>query len=123
MDPIIDLMNEFMPRSLLFSNEAQRHGKAETVGNMDLVLSTGQPADTRMKGAIPGTAQGSDHRMIETVFDISVTASKQDKRLLFTNASKKDINNRIVDTIRDKLMRNRGQQKRNKLTLTGSEVA
>ncbi|ENH65380.1 hypothetical protein FOC1_g10000709 [Fusarium oxysporum f. sp. cubense race 1] len=76
-----------------------------------------------MKGAIQGTEQGSDHRMIETVFDISVTASKQDKGLLFTNASKKDINNRIVDTVKDKLMRNRVQQKMNKLMLTVSEVA
>jgi hypothetical protein len=76
-----------------------------------------------MKGAIHGTGQGSDHRMIETVFDISVPASKQDERFLFTNASKKDINNRIVDTVSDKLMRNRVQQKTNKLTLTVSEVA
>ncbi|EXL63995.1 hypothetical protein FOPG_19735 [Fusarium oxysporum f. sp. conglutinans race 2 54008] len=90
MDPIIDLMNEFMPRSLLFSNEAQRHGKPETVGNMGLVLSSGQLTDARIKGAIHGTEQGSDHRMIETVFDISVPASKQDERLLFTNAPKKD---------------------------------
>lgn len=61
--------------------------------------------------------------MIETVFDISVPASKQDERLVFTNASKKDINNRIVDTVSDKLMRNRVQQKTNKLMLTVSEVA
>ncbi|KAJ0134410.1 putative transcriptional regulatory protein C3C7.04 [Fusarium oxysporum f. sp. albedinis] len=111
-----------MPRSLLFSNEAQRHGKAETVGNMGLVLSSGQLTDARIKGAIHGTEQGSDHRMIETVFDISVPAFKQDERLLFNNPPK-DINNKIVDTVRDKLMRNRVQQKTNKLTLTVSEVA
>lgn len=43
---------------------------------MDLVLSSGQLADARMKGAIHGTEQGSDHRTIETVFDISVPVSK-----------------------------------------------
>jgi hypothetical protein len=90
---------------------------------MDLVLSSGQLADARIKGVIHGTEQGSDHRMIETVFDILVTALKQDERLLFTNASKKDIKNRIVDRVRDNLMRNRVQQKMNKLMLTVSEVA
>ncbi|KNB13955.1 hypothetical protein FOXG_22671 [Fusarium oxysporum f. sp. lycopersici 4287] len=35
----------------------------------------------------------------------------------------KDIKNRIVDRVRDNLMRNRVLQKMNKLTLTVSEVA
>ncbi|EXL63586.1 hypothetical protein FOPG_20139 [Fusarium oxysporum f. sp. conglutinans race 2 54008] len=68
-------------------------------------LSFGQPADARIKGAL------------------HVPASKQDERLLFTNAPKKDIKNRIVDRVRGNLMRNRVLQKMNKLTLTVSEVA
>ncbi|GKU15961.1 unnamed protein product, partial [Fusarium langsethiae] len=74
-DPIIDLMNDFMLRSLLRrGTKTWQSGDYETT--IDLVLASEELADANIKCAIYGTEHGSDHRTIETVFDISVPALK-----------------------------------------------
>jgi hypothetical protein len=113
-DPIIDLMNDFMLRSLLRrGTKTWQSGDYETT--IDLVLASEELADANIKCAIHGTEHGSDHRTIETAFDISVPAPKQDERLLFKNAPWKEINSRIVDTLRDRPVRNTVQQKTDRL--------
>ncbi|RYC77732.1 hypothetical protein BFJ63_vAg19394, partial [Fusarium oxysporum f. sp. narcissi] len=90
-DPIIDLMNDFMLRSLLRrGTKTWQSGDYETT--IDLVLASEELADTNIKCVIHGTEHGSDHRTIETAFDISVPAPKQEERLLFKNAPWKEIN-------------------------------
>ncbi|KAK7582830.1 hypothetical protein V3481_012128 [Fusarium oxysporum f. sp. vasinfectum] len=113
-DPIIDLMNDFMLRSLLRrGTKTWQSGDYETT--IDLVLASEELADANIKCAIHGTEHGSDHRTIETVFDISVPAPKQEERLLFKNAPWKEINSRIVETLRVRPVGNTVQQKTDRL--------
>ncbi|OBS20653.1 hypothetical protein FPOA_06996 [Fusarium poae] len=78
-DPIIDLMNDFMLRSLLRrGTKTWQSGDYETT--IDLVLASEELADANIKCAIHGTEHGSDHRTIETVFDISVPAPKTGRK-------------------------------------------
>ncbi|KAG6989317.1 Retrovirus-related Pol polyprotein from type-1 retrotransposable element R1 [Fusarium oxysporum f. sp. conglutinans] len=110
-DPIIDLMNDFMLRSLLRrGTKTWQSGDYETT--IDLALASEELADANIKCAIHGTEHGSDHRTIETVFDISVPGPKQEERLLFKNAPWKEINSRIVDTLRDRPVGNTPYAKR-----------
>ncbi|RKL00430.1 hypothetical protein BFJ70_g17447, partial [Fusarium oxysporum] len=113
-DPIIDLMNDFMLRSLLRrGTKTRQSGDYETT--IDLVLASEELADANIKCAIHGTEHGSDHRTIETAFDISVPAPKQEERLLFKNAPWKEINSRIVETLRVRPVGNTVQQKTDRL--------
>jgi hypothetical protein len=113
-DPIIDLMNDFMLRSLLRrGTKTWQSGDYETT--IDLVLAFEELADANTKCAIHGTEHGSDHRTIETVFDISVPAPKQGERLLFKNTPWKEINSGISDTLRDRPTGNTVQQKTDRL--------
>ncbi|SCV57408.1 uncharacterized protein FFB14_15142 [Fusarium fujikuroi] len=90
-DPIIDLMNDFMLRSLLRRGTKTWQGRNYKT-TIDLVLASEELADATIKCAVHGTEHGSDHRTIETVLDISVPAPKQEERLLFKNAPWKEIN-------------------------------
>jgi exonuclease III len=120
-DPIIDLMNDFMLRSLLRRDtKTWQSGGYETT--IDLVLASEELANANIKCAIHGTEHGSDHRTIETVFDISVPAPKQEERLLFKNAPWKEINNRIANILRDRPMGTTVQQKTDRLMLAVSEA-
>ncbi|RKK66659.1 hypothetical protein BFJ71_g17893, partial [Fusarium oxysporum] len=113
-DPIIDLMNDFMLRSLLRrGTKTWQSGDYETT--IDLAMASEELADANIKCAIHGTEHGSDHRTIETVFDISVPAPKQEERLLFKNAPWKEINSRITDTLRSRPVGNTVQQKTDRL--------
>ncbi|KAF6525889.1 hypothetical protein HZS61_011684 [Fusarium oxysporum f. sp. conglutinans] len=113
-DPIIDLMNDFMLRSLLRrGTKTWQSGDYETT--IDLVLASEELADANIKCAIHGTEHGSDPRTIETVFDISVPAPKQEERLLFKNAPWKEINSRIEETLRVRPVGNTVQQKTDRL--------
>ncbi|KAF6525346.1 hypothetical protein HZS61_011141 [Fusarium oxysporum f. sp. conglutinans] len=115
-DPIIDLMNDFMLRSLLRrGTKTWQSGDYETT--IDLVLASEELADANIKCAIHGTEHGSDHRTIETVFDISVPGPKQEERLLFKNAPWKEINSRVTDTLRSRPVGNTVQQKTDRLML------
>ncbi|TVY62542.1 Retrovirus-related Pol polyprotein from type-1 retrotransposable element R1 [Fusarium oxysporum f. sp. cubense] len=113
-DPIIDLMNDFMLRSLLRRGTKTWQGRNYKT-TIDLVLASEELADATIKCAVHGTEHGSDHRTIETVLDISVPAPKQEERLLFKNAPWKEINSRIVDTLRDRPVGNTVQQKTDRL--------
>jgi hypothetical protein len=84
-DPIIDLINDFMLRSLLRRGmKTWQSGDYEIT--IDWVLASEELADVNIKCAVYGMEHGSDYRTIETVFDISVPVPKQEERLLFKNA-------------------------------------
>lgn len=84
-DQIIDLMNEFALNSLLRRGTKTWHGGGHET-TIDLSLASEELATTTIKCVLHGTEQGSDHRTIETVFDVSVPFPKHQERLLLKNA-------------------------------------
>ena len=113
-DPIIDLMNDFMLRSLLRrGTKTWQSGDYETT--IDLILASEELADTVIKCTIHDTEHGSDHRSINTAFDVSVPTPKQQERLLLKNAPWKKINDRITDRLGSSPAGNTVQQKTDRL--------
>lgn len=101
-DPIIDLMNEFALSSLLKRGTKTWHGGGQSgdcESTIDLVLASENLTDSMVKCAILGTAHGSDHCAIETVFDAPWSSPKHQERLLLKNAPWKEINARIANTL------------------------
>lgn len=97
-DSIINLMTELALNSLLLRGTKTWHsGDYKTI--IDLVLASEELTDTTLKCMTHKTEHGSDHRAIETVFDISVPVSKQQEWLLLKNAPWKEINARIARTL------------------------
>ena len=97
-DPIIDLMTEHALSSMLpRGTKTWQCGDYETT--IDLVLASKELADTVLRCAAHDTEHGSDHRMIETVFDSSVPVAQQGERLLLKNAPWRAINDRIARTL------------------------
>jgi exonuclease III len=97
-DPIIDLMSDFALSSLLRRGTKTWHG-GEYQTTIDLILASEELTASTVKCAIYGTEHGSDHRAIETAFDVSVPIPKQQERLLLKNAPWKEINARIAKTL------------------------
>lgn len=101
-DPIIDLMSEFALSSLLKRGtktwQGGGHG-GDCESTIDLVLASENLTGSMVKCAVHGTEHGSDHRAIETVFDVPVPVAKQQERLLLKNAPWKEINARITTSL------------------------
>jgi hypothetical protein len=97
-DQIIEVMNDLALSSLLQrGTKTWQGGRHETT--IDLVLASEELAASIVKCLIHGTEHGSDHRAIETVFDISAPIPKQQDRLLLKSAPWKEINARIAKTL------------------------
>jgi ribonuclease HI len=120
-DQIIDLMNELALSSLLRRGTKTWHG-GDYDTTIDLVLASDELAASTIKCAIHGTEHGSDHRAIETVFDISVPAPKQQERLLLKNAPWKEIRARIARTLDTTPPGDTVQQKTDRLMAVVSEA-
>lgn len=92
--PIIDLMNEHGICSLLprGTKTWQGHDKESTI---DLMLTLSELADDMVRCAIYPTEYGSDHRAIQTVFDIDLPERDLTPRLMFKNAPWTAIRNRV----------------------------
>ncbi|XP_024085711.1 uncharacterized protein LOC106673500, partial [Cimex lectularius] len=101
-DPIIDLMSEFALSSLLKRGTKTWQGGGQGgdyESTIDLVLASENLTGSTVKCAVHGTEHGSDHRAIETVFDVPVPVAKQQERLLLKNAPWKEINARITTSL------------------------
>ncbi|KAI7759593.1 hypothetical protein LZL87_013994 [Fusarium oxysporum] len=97
-DQIINLMNEFDLMSLLpRGTKTWSGGDFETT--VDLVLASADLASLTVKCIIHGTEHGSDHRAIETEFDVSVPMPQAQERLLLKNAPWKEINGQIAEAL------------------------
>ncbi|WAO97111.1 Hypothetical protein NCS54_01482000 [Fusarium falciforme] len=97
-DQIIDLMHELGLTSLLpRGTKTWSDGVFETT--VDLVLASEELTASTVQCAIHRTEHGSDHRAINTVFDISVPGPKQQTRLLLKNAPWREINTRIASAL------------------------
>ena len=84
-DPIIDLMNEHALLSLLpRGTKTWQNGDREST--IDLMLASDELAATVLKCGIHNTEHGSDHRAIETEFDVALPKHHLEPRLLWKNA-------------------------------------
>jgi hypothetical protein len=84
-DPIIDFMNKWGLESLLprGTKTWQNASRATTI---DLMLASQELASSVLKCKIHDTEHGSDHRAIETSFDVDVPDHAIQPRFLFKNA-------------------------------------
>jgi exonuclease III len=97
-DQIIDLMSDFALSSLLpRGTKTWQAGEYEST--IDLVLASEELTASAVKCVIHETEHGSDHCAIETAFDVSIPAPKQQERLLLKNTPWKEINARIIKTL------------------------
>jgi endonuclease/exonuclease/phosphatase family metal-dependent hydrolase len=98
-DPIIDLMSEHALRSLLpRGTKTWQRGNHEST--IDLVLASEELATSVVKCTVHTTEHGSDHRAIQTTFDVATPERVVKARLLFKNAPWTDIKARITTTLR-----------------------
>ncbi|PHH88289.1 hypothetical protein CDD83_7719 [Cordyceps sp. RAO-2017] len=97
--PIIDLMNDHGLRSLLPRDTKTWQGKDQE-STIDLVLTTSELADEVTTCAIHPTDHGSDHRAIQTTFDITMVERSATPRFLFKNAPWNLIRSRVKDNLR-----------------------
>jgi hypothetical protein len=94
-DPIIDLMSEHTLSSLLpRGTKTWQRGNHEST--IDLVLASEELATSVVKCTVHTTEHGSDHRAIETTFDVATPERAVGERLLFKNAPWNDIRTRIT---------------------------
>lgn len=113
-DLIIDLMNEFALSSLLSQNMKTWHNE-DYKTTINLVLASEELKDATVKCAIYKIEHKSDHCMIKTVFDVSISVSRQQEQLLLWNTSWKKIKIKIADMLSIILIKNTVQQMTDKL--------
>ena len=97
-NPIVDFMNEHSLCSLLpRGTKTWQSGNCETT--IDLILASEELASTVVKCAIHKTEHGSDHRAIETTFDVAEPESVPEQKLLLKNAPWTAIKARIANAL------------------------
>ncbi|KDN61464.1 hypothetical protein CSUB01_11710 [Colletotrichum sublineola] len=97
-DPIIELMSDFSLSSLLPRGTKTWH-KNDAATTIDLSIASEELARMMIRCAVHETDHGSDHRAIETAFEIVTPNTDSKARLLFKNAPWKAINARIETTL------------------------
>jgi hypothetical protein len=97
-DPIIDLMSDHALQSLLpRGTKTWKKGNHEST--IDLMLASEELATSMVKCVVHATEHGSDHRAIETTFDVATPERVAEQRLLFKNAPWNNIRARIATTL------------------------
>ncbi|KAJ6436994.1 reverse transcriptase [Purpureocillium lavendulum] len=99
-EPIIDLMNEHGLRSLLPRGTRTWQGSGQE-STIDLILTTSELADEMMICAPHTTDHGSDHRAIQTTFDVALPERVTTPRLMFNNAPWNLIRTRVEEGLRE----------------------
>lgn len=84
-EPIIDLMNEHGLHSLVPRGTRTWQGP-DYESTIDLILATSEIADEVVRCALHPVDHGSDHRAIQTTFDVALPERDTAPRLLFKNA-------------------------------------
>lgn len=98
-EPIVDLMNEHGLRSLLPRGTKTWQGP-DKESTIDLMLATSELADEMVTCAVHPTEHGSDHRAIETTFDVTTPERPTVPRLMLKNAPWTMIAARVEDNLR-----------------------
>jgi hypothetical protein len=100
-DPIIDFMNKWSLESLLpRGTPTWQNGIYATT--IDLMLASQELASSVLKCKIHDTEHGSDHRAIETSFDVDVPEHTTQPPLLFKNAPWNAIREQIAHALHDR---------------------
>jgi ribonuclease HI len=97
-DELIDLMGEIGLSSLLprGTKTWQNRGTESTI---DIILASTELAEDRLICQISPTDHGSDHRAIQTTFDIEAPIRTTTSRLLFKNAPWKEIKTQVATAL------------------------
>ncbi|XP_044718862.1 endonuclease-reverse transcriptase domain-containing protein [Hirsutella rhossiliensis] len=98
-EPIIDLMDDFGLSSLL-ARGTKTWQRSDEESTIDLVLASAELADELTSCVIHPTEHGSDHRAIQTTFDIRVPERTFPQRLMLKNAPWIAIATRVEDELR-----------------------
>ena len=98
-EPIVDLMSDHGLQSLLprGTKTWQRRDQESTI---DLILASEELAAAVLRCDIHGTEHGSDHRAIETAFDVEAPDRHPEPRRLWKNAPWSQIRDRVEDGLR-----------------------
>src|SRR5271168_4707721 len=114
-DPIIEFMDDYSLNSLLpRGTKTWQSGNRETT--IDLMPASEELASTVLRCAIHETEHGSDHRAIETSFDVTTPERATEQRLLFRNAPWTAIKARITTALRLAPVGGSVQQQTDRLT-------
>jgi hypothetical protein len=97
-DPIIDFMNRWRLESLM-PRGTKTWQNATHATTIDLMLASQELASDVLKCKIHDTEHGSDHRAIETSFDVDVPEHTTQPRLLFKNAPWNAIRERVAHAL------------------------
>lgn len=100
-DPIVDFMSRWKLENLL-PRGTKMWQIAMQATTIDLMLASQELASDFLKCKIHETEHGSDHRAIETSFDVEVPDHATPPRLLFNNALWNAIRERIVQALHDR---------------------
>lgn len=101
-DPIINFMNRWSLESLL-PRGTKTWQNATHATTIDLVLASKELASNVLRCKVHDTEHGSDHRAIETAFDVDIPDHATQPRLLFKNAPWKAIRERIAQALQYRL--------------------
>jgi hypothetical protein len=88
-------MGEFSLHSLLQQGTITWEGPGGQESTIDLILASDELAGAVIRCSIHETEHSSDHKLIETTFDIEPLEQVVERRLLFKNAPWKAIQERI----------------------------
>jgi hypothetical protein len=97
-DPIIDFMNRWSLESLL-TRGTKTWQNVTYATTIDLMLASQELASSVLKCKVHDSEHGSDHRAIETQFDVGVPDHAIQPRLLFKNAPWNAIRERIANAL------------------------
>jgi hypothetical protein len=97
-DRIVDLMDEHSLCNLL-PRGTKTWQSGDTESTIDLVLASAELADQLLRCRIHPCDHGSDHRAIETAFDVAVEDRPTETRFLFKNAPWAEIKTRVATNL------------------------
>lgn len=120
-DPIIDMISDYALCSLLpRGTKTWQNNQHETT--IDLTLASEELTSALVRCAIHSTEHGSDHRAIESMFDITIPEHIVEPRLLFKNAPWKAIKERIDVSLRSVPVGGSVQQQTDRLMTAVTEA-
>ena len=120
-EPIVDLMSDHDLLSLLpRGTKTWQRGDQEST--IDLILASEELAGTVLRCDIHDTEHGSDHRAIETEFDVAAPERHLEPRRLWKNAPWRQIRESVAAGLRETLGGGNTQEQANRLMAVVQEA-
>ena len=99
-NPIVDFIGDYSLHCLL-PKGTKTWARDRQESTIDLIFASEELSTTLIKCGLHEVEHGSDHRAIETVFDIAPPERIVEQRLLFKNAPWKAIQERIARALQN----------------------